>query len=187
VMRISQLENVVVVGENTRGALTFGNVAVHRLPNSRLRVWLPVNLNLFLDMESREAVGLAPDLWVPAADVVNYAVAAVRDGTISTALPLPAEVLEQEFVPEDPWSRNTRERILYGVVAGLMGVAGLTWAYIARKNPRVVAGAGAVWVVLGGLWTLLSPLKPVGPGLLLAGVGCLVRGGVGLLSARRSG
>ena len=36
-------------------------------------------------MVFREGKGIAPDLWVPAADAVNYAVAAVRAGTITPA------------------------------------------------------------------------------------------------------
>ena len=88
VMRMSQAENVVVVGENTIGCLTFGNLSAHKLPNSRLTLCMPINFGIFLDREFREQVGLAPDLWVPAADAVNYAVAAVRAGTISTEQPI---------------------------------------------------------------------------------------------------
>ena len=77
-MRASRAENVVMVGENTRGAVTFGNAGVFQLPHSRMMVHLPINLGLHLDGEFREERGIAPDLWVPAADAVNYAVAAVR-------------------------------------------------------------------------------------------------------------
>jgi len=38
-----------------------------------------------IDLEFREEKGFFPDLWIPAEDAVNYAVAAVRKGTITTA------------------------------------------------------------------------------------------------------
>ena len=86
-MRLSQAENVVLVGENSMGCLTFGNAGAHQLPHSKLMVWLPINVGLYLDKEFHEEDGLIPDLWVPAADAVNYAVAAVRQGTITTSQP----------------------------------------------------------------------------------------------------
>ncbi|MGB2956010.1 MAG: S41 family peptidase, partial [Anaerolineales bacterium] len=36
VMRLSQAENVVLVGENSMGCLTFGNAGAHQLPHSKL-------------------------------------------------------------------------------------------------------------------------------------------------------
>jgi hypothetical protein len=62
IMRLSQAENVVLVGENSMGCLTFGNAGTHQLPHSRLTVWLPINFGLYLDMEFREEEGLMPDL-----------------------------------------------------------------------------------------------------------------------------
>ncbi|MEA3439704.1 MAG: S41 family peptidase [Chloroflexota bacterium] len=184
IMRLSQAENVVLVGENSMGCLTFGNAGVHQLPHSKLMVWLPINFGLYLDKEFREEEGLMPDLWVPAADAVNYAVAAVRQGTITTSQPLPSAVLQQDFVPENPWTRFLNPRYL--LVAAIFSAGGSVWAYFVRKKPRIVAGMGVVWLIFGWIWMVMEPQKPIGFGLLLAGVVCLVWGGINLLKARQA-
>jgi hypothetical protein len=184
IMRLSQAENVVVVGENSMGCLTFGNGGAHQLPNSKLMVWLPINFGLYLDMEFREEEGLMPDLWVPAADAVNYAVAAVRQGTITTSQPLPSALLQQDFVPESPWTRFLNIR--YAGVVALFLAGGSVWAYFMRKKAHIVASAGCVWLVFGSIWMVMEPQKPLGFGGLLAGVVCLVWGGINLWLARRT-
>jgi hypothetical protein len=184
IMRLSQAENVVLVGENSMGCLTFGNAGAHQLPHSKLMVWLPINFGLYLDKEFREEDGLIPDLWVPAADAVNYAVAAVRQGTITTSQPLPSAMLQQDFVPESPWTRFLSLRYV-GVVA-LFSVSGSVWVYFMRKKPRSVAGSGVVWLVFGSIWMVMEPQKPLGFGLLMAGVICLVWGGINLLKTRQA-
>jgi hypothetical protein len=78
VPRASQVENVVLAGENTKGCLTFGNISAHQLPHARLVVQLPIKSGFSLDLLRRG--GIAPDLWVPAADAVVCVVAAVRIG-----------------------------------------------------------------------------------------------------------
>jgi hypothetical protein len=143
IMRASQAENVVLVGENSQGCLTFGNPGAHQLPHSRLMVRLPINWGLYPDMGFREEKGLAPDLWVPAADAVNYAVAAVRSGTISTHQPLSAGMLEQPFVAEDPWARVRQEKAVRALVVGLLAAAGSVWAFLMHRKPRLVAALGA--------------------------------------------
>ncbi len=184
IMRASQVENVVLVGENSRGALTFGNISVHQLPRSRLPVYLPINFGLYLDQEFREEVGITPDLWVPAADAVNYAVAAVRSGTISTQQPLSPAALRQPFAPEDPSARARQETIVRWLLTVGLSAAGAVWAYIMRQRPVLVAGPGAVWLVAGGGWVLAD--RPFGLGLLLAGLVCLVWGGINLWRALRA-
>jgi hypothetical protein len=185
VLRASQAENVLLVGENTRGCLTFGNAGTHRLPHSGLRVSMPINFGLFLDGVSREEVGLAPDLWVPAADAVNYAVAAVRSGTISTRLPLPAVLLREPFVPEDPWARTRRETLALTALIALFGIGGNVWAFFMRSRPRMLIGLGVLWLAIGGVWLRMG--KPIGIGFLLIGASCLVWGGINLARrARRS-
>ncbi|TET98676.1 MAG: hypothetical protein E3J30_06355 [Anaerolineales bacterium] len=184
IMRLSQAENVVLVGENSMGCLTFGNAGAHQLPHSKLMVWLPINFGLYLDKEFREEEGLMPDLWVPAADAVNYAVAAVRRGTITTSQPLTVTLLQQDFVPESPWTRFLNPRYV-GVVA-LFSASSLVWAYFMRKKPRIVAVIGVVWLVFGRIWMVMEPQKPIGFGALLAGVVCLVWGGTNLWLARRT-
>jgi C-terminal processing protease CtpA/Prc len=108
-----QVENVVIVGENSGGAVTFGQVSTHQLPHSNLRVTLPIKLNAMVDLEWREERGYYPDLWVPPVDALNYAVAAARKGTITTQKvaaarkgtittqkELPEGYFEAAFVPE---------------------------------------------------------------------------------------
>lgn len=172
ILRASQAENVVLVGENSRGCLTFGNTTMHQLPHSRLTVQLPINFGLFLDGQFREGKGLAPDLWVPAADAVNYAIAAVRRGTISTVQPLSATTLQQPFVPEDPWARLQRERIVLALIIMSLAAAGSIWAYFMRRRPRIVAAAGSVWLAIGAIW--LSQERLIGLGFLLTGAICLL-------------
>jgi hypothetical protein len=183
-MRLSQAENVVLVGENSMGCLTFGNAGAHQLPHSKLMAWLPINFGLYLDKEFREEEGLKPDLWVPAADAVNYAVAAIRHGTITTSQPLPSALLQQDFVPESRWTRFLNPR--YAGVVALFSASSLVWAYFMRKKPRVVAMIGVVWLVFGSIWMVMEPQKPIGFGFLLAGVVCLVWGGINLLKARQA-
>jgi hypothetical protein len=182
VMRISQAENVVVVGENSMGALTFGNVSLHQLPHSKLKVWLPINFNLFMDMVPREGVGLAPDLWVPADDAVNYAVVAVRNGTITTARPLAPATLAADFAPESPWAR-VRKETAFLFLAVIVG--GGVFAISNRKKPLIVVVAGTVLLVAGTLWTITGGENLVGYALLITAIICLLWGGYGLWSARR--
>ncbi|NOR83938.1 MAG: hypothetical protein GQ526_10650, partial [Ardenticatenales bacterium] len=101
-----QVENVVVVGENSGGAVTFGQVSTHQLPHSNLRVTLPIKLNAMVDLEWREERGYYPDLWVPPVDALNYAVAAARKGTITTQKELPAGYFEAAFVTERRMKSN---------------------------------------------------------------------------------
>lgn len=182
VIRASQAENVVLVGENSMGCLHFGNPGIFQLPNSRLRVRLPINFGVYLDMEFREGVGISPDLWVPAADAVNYAVAAVRRGTISTEKPLPESILQAPLEFEKGARRKEMIRI---AVLILFPVAAACWAYVMRKNPRIVVSAGVVWTAAGGVWQSLDKEKPLGLGFFLAGVVCLAWGGIHMLSAGR--
>jgi hypothetical protein len=185
IMRASQAENVVLVGENTMGALTFGNAGAHQLPHSRLMVHLPTNFGVYLDGTFREEQGLFPDLWVPAADAVNYAVAAVRSGTIATHQPLSPATLQQPFVPEDPWARVRRERTVLFLVIGLIVVAGSVWAFFMRKKPHLVIITGAAQLAVGSVWRLWMK-KPVGYGFLLVGAVGLVWGGINLWRTHHS-
>ncbi len=168
VMRARQAENVIVVGENTMGALTFGNVSYHQLPNSRLDVWLPINFGIFPDLLNREEVGLRPDYWVPAVDAVDYAVAAIRSGTIATARPLPQEWLQQDFRPEA--SRSLRRRIL---IASASALVGGFLAFLMRRLRGRLARPGAVGIAVGAAWALVGSMR---------GKALLVDGGVGLLA-----
>jgi len=125
-----------------------------------------------------------PDLWVPAADAVNYAVAAVRQGTITTSQPLLSAMRQQAFVPEGPWTRFLSLRYV-GIVA-LFLAGGSVWAYFMRKKPHIVAVMGVVWLVFGSIWMVMKPEKSVSFGLQLVGVVGLVWGGINLLKARQA-
>jgi hypothetical protein len=185
VMRVSRLENVIVVGENSMGALTFGNVSTHKLPHSGLMIWLSINFNIFPDQQIREGVGLSPDLWVPAADAVNFSVAAVRLGTITTSQPLTPDILNQEFIPENPDARAQQEFVRSLLVVAIFAVGGLAWAFFMRHKSRLITMMGGTWVVIGCVFSILK-MQPVGSGILIVGVICLVWGGINLLKARRA-
>lgn len=147
VLRLSQAENVVVVGENSMGALTFGNISMHQLPYSKLTIWLPINFNLFTDLEIREEIGLKPDLWVPAEDALNYAVAAIRQGTLTTRQPLPESLLKAKFVPESPLRRIKETIRRFWLLIAFSCFAGAVWAYVMRKNSRLVLASGCFWFI----------------------------------------
>ena len=62
---LRQLENVLLVGANTRGMLVTGNVGSAVLPFSRFDIRFGVSLNIRTNLSQFEGVGFAPDLWVP--------------------------------------------------------------------------------------------------------------------------
>jgi hypothetical protein len=168
------VENVVFVGENTKGALTFGQQSAHRLPNSKLLAYVPIKLNVPLDLEIREELGFAPDYWVPGPQALNHAVAAARAGTIPTSVPLPAGYFEVEFVPERPlpWWRVHRRDLALG--AFLMGL-GLFFAIVNRKRKGVVfLIAGVVALVLCAGYVFFG--SPAGYVLGVVGLSYLVIG-----------
>ena len=130
---LSQVENVVFVGENSGGALVFGQVSNHRLHHSTLLVTLPISLNIPLDLEFREEKGLFPDLWVPAEDALNYVVAAVRKGAITTVHPIPEEILQAEFIPEAPPMLSKLKPLLPVLYVAVLGILP---AIINRKKDK---------------------------------------------------
>jgi hypothetical protein len=146
--RHRQVENVVIVGENTAGALTFGQVSVHQLPHSKLRVVLPIKLNAATDLEWREERGFLPDLWVPAEEALNHAVAAARAGTISTRTTVPRGYFDVPFVPEKAprphWVEEHKERL-----AVLLLILGAALTAIMKDRPRFFLIYGAIWLPLG--------------------------------------
>jgi len=150
-----------------------------------MRVYLPINFGLYPDLAFREGTGLTPDLWVPAADAVNYAVAAVRSGTIATEQRLTPEQMQQPFVPEDTRIRARKERIEQVVPIALLVAPGSVWIYFNRKKPILVAVAGGLWLVVGSVWSFLLK-KPVGYGILGLAAICLVWGGINLGRVRRA-
>lgn len=185
VLRISQLENVMVVGENSRGCLTFGNISMHKLPHSGLTVWLPINFGIFPDQVFREGAGLAPDLWVPASQAVDFTVAALRRGTLTTAQALPQAALEARFIPERHWSRVFQMDLGSWLLIAVFTFTGTAVAYFNRGKTRLLVGLGVVWIGFGVYW-ISQNKPPVGFGFLAAGVVYLAWGVFNLWSAYRS-
>jgi len=62
---LRQLDNVLIVGTNTRGVLVTGNLGQAILPRSRIEINFGVSLNIRPDFSQFEGVGFMPDLWVP--------------------------------------------------------------------------------------------------------------------------
>ena len=181
VLRSSQVENVLVVGENTRGCLTFGNISLHQLPHSKIKVWMPINFGVFLDQEFREGIGLAPDLWVPAEDAVNSSIAAIRKGTITTNQPLTEETLAQAFKRESPWRQMMQLEPKSWLLIGVLTVGGTVWAYLLRKKTPVLLVIGAGWIAFSFYWSTQRPEKFVGIVFLMIGGIWLLWGVINLL------
>jgi len=144
-----QVENVVLVGENTRGALVFGHVTAHRLPESGLIAFLPVKLNVAMDLQFREERGFDPDYWVPADDALNRAVAAIRAGTIPTVIPLKPGVLEAEFTPESS-PRFSRREIRRFLQIFMVVFVGTVIGFVNRKRGATIFLLIALGLTIGG-------------------------------------
>ena len=163
------VENVVFIGENSGGALTYGQMTRHMLPNSRILVDLPISLNVFVDLEYREEKGFYPDVWVPAMDALNYAVAAVRHGSIETTDDFKDKILEVEFVPETrPVSSNLPLwlPILFGLFYGIVVV------YFNRKREYRVFFVGGIIAVFIGMFLPIN--QELGLVLVFTGIEYLV-------------
>jgi hypothetical protein len=167
---LHQVENVVFVGENSGGAVTYGQMSHHRLPNSQMLVGLPTSLNVFVDLEYREEKGFLPDLWVPAGEALNYAVAAVRRGTIPTSQSYREEIMGFGFVPEEPTMREKVFVLLPILTAVIYGVVPV---YFNRKR-------GAYFFILCGIvvstlgYFLLTREPPLGYVCIFVGVEYLI-------------
>jgi hypothetical protein len=124
-------------------------MTAHRLPNSGLLAFLPVKLNVPLDMKMREERGFEPHYWVPAPDALNRAVAAIRAGTIATVKPLPPAVLATRFTPESPprFSRQQKRRFLQ--IAVVIVMPALFVVVNRRRGPVIFVPFTAVLVAVG--------------------------------------
>jgi len=72
------LQNVVVVGENSGGVLTFGNVRNYMLKNSHIRLSLPYCLYYYPTLVEGE--GLKPDLWLDTDEPVEETMKWITEG-----------------------------------------------------------------------------------------------------------
>jgi hypothetical protein len=167
---LHQVENVVLVGENSGGAVTYGQMSHHRLPNSKMLVGLPTSLNVFVDLEYREERGFFPDLWVPAGEALNYAVAAVRRGTIATSPSYREEIMGAAFVPEEPPMKEKVFILLPIVTAVIYGVFP---AYFNRKRRAYFFILCGIAITALGYF-LLSREPPLGYVCFLLGLEYLV-------------
>jgi len=166
---LHQVENVVFVGENSGGALTYGQMSHHRLPNSKLLVGLPTSLNVFIDLEYREEKGFFPDLWVPAEDALNYAVAAVRRGTIAISQSYQEEIMNVEFIPEEPPMRDKESELLPVFFAAFYGIV---LVYFNRERRTFFLLSAIIGVPLGVF--LLSREPTLGYVCILLGLEYLI-------------
>ena len=61
---LRSVNNVVLVGSNTDGALISGSSSEVYLPNSGLKMDIPADVTLRYDGEMQKAKGIYPDLWI---------------------------------------------------------------------------------------------------------------------------
>ena len=61
---LRSVNNVILVGSNTDGALISGSSSEVYLPNSSLKMEIPADVTLRYDGEIQEAKGIYPDLWI---------------------------------------------------------------------------------------------------------------------------
>ena len=168
---LQQVENVILVGENSGGALVFGQMTLHQLPHSTIPCNLPISLNIPLDLVLREEKGFFPDLWIPAEDALNYVVAAVRKGTISTVNPLPERVLQEEFVPE---KRSVWEDILELVIfIFFIALFGIVFVFFNRKRNKLFFFIASIcWATVSIIIVVF--ISPVGYAYSVLGVLCII-------------
>lgn len=57
------LENTLIIGENTYGCMVSNAYTVITLPNSKIAVQLGSDLNIFPEGDFQEFIGFQPDLW----------------------------------------------------------------------------------------------------------------------------
>jgi len=171
IIYLQQVENVVFVGENTRGALVFGQMTLHQLPHSKLSLYLPISLNIPLNLEFREERGFFPDLWIPAEDALNYAVAAVRKGTITTVKPLPEAVLQEEFIPEK--QPMIEKSDLIPIFLGIL--FGISFIFVNKKRNKLFFYVAGICLVAAGI-IILALVSPLGYGYCMIGIICIIIG-----------
>jgi len=85
---LRRLENVLIVGTNTRGALLSGSLGRTALPHSGLDVMFGTNLHLRPDLSQFEGAGFMPDLWVPPGESLERALLFVERYGLAAAAPL---------------------------------------------------------------------------------------------------
>ena len=106
----------VVVGENTAGIGTFGEVRHYWLPNSNISLLLPCKLFLAPDFE--EGVGYLPDYWLDSPEPVSEITAWLNNpDTYQFELP-PKEVLHDLSFDEFPQGVPMYMNVRVGATSG---------------------------------------------------------------------
>ena len=117
----------------------------------------------------REEKGFFPDLWVPAGEALNYAVMAVRRGTIATSQSYQEEIMEAEFIPEELTMRERTSELLPIIFAAFYGII---LVYFNRERRMFFLISGIIGVPLGVF--LLSREPTLGYVCILLGLEYLV-------------
>ena len=122
-----------------------------------------------------------PDLWVPAKDAVNFTVAALRRGTITTYQQLSEQSLAQDFKPESTWRKILTINTKDWLVIGAFSLGGALWAFALRKKPPVLLAMGVGWIAFGLYWTSNRSEKSIGYGYFIIGAIWLLWAGTTLI------
>lgn len=75
---LRKINNVAIIGSNTRGIATFGNPKYYYLPNSHIELRLPNTINYHKADEVVEGVGYLPDIWIDPSDSLESVLKYVR-------------------------------------------------------------------------------------------------------------
>ena len=80
VLYAKSCKDVTLIGENTMGCNTFGNVASYELKHSHIICRIPNTINLCADPEDcREGYGFSPDYWLDSEDVEGEVIKWLRN------------------------------------------------------------------------------------------------------------
>ena len=81
---VLNLQNTLIIGQNTSGTLLTGNIATSQLPNSGIFIRVPRVMYILPDNVFEEAVGFAPDIWVHGdVDPLVAAIAMLRNAGLT--------------------------------------------------------------------------------------------------------
>jgi hypothetical protein len=114
------IRNRVLVGENTAGIGTFGDIRRYVLPHSRIRVVLPYKL--FVSPELLEGRGFLPDYWIDSAEpVLEIARWLKHPRTYQVTFPTIGSVRDVDF---ETWTEGVPQFMKRGVGATSRGQGG---------------------------------------------------------------
>jgi len=76
---LSRLDNIVIVGENTKGMTIGGNQCTVILPVSRYKATFSVGVSVNSDLRDLEGYGLSPDIYAPPGEALERVIAMIRN------------------------------------------------------------------------------------------------------------